>query len=56
VHGLPAVRFYVHGNEIEVFTQAPMSGVLVLARETAVSGHIRVQDGGKFSRQAVFHV
>ena len=32
-----------------------MGGVFVLTRQAAVSGDIRVQDGGQLPRQTVYH-
>jgi hypothetical protein len=43
-------------NQIKVFAEASMGGVLILTSKASVVGNIRVKDSSEFTRQFVFHL
>ena len=55
MHDLAVMETDRFRDEVEVAAQNPMGGVLIVDREPAVTGHIRVQNRGQFARQTVFH-
>lgn len=55
MHHLSTMGLDGRGNEVEVFAQRPMGGVLVFTGQTRVTSYIRVQDGGELTGQTVFH-
>ncbi len=55
VHHLPVVIFYRLGDEIEIFAQAPMRGILIITGQTRISGCVGIQEGDEPSRQTLFH-
>ena len=52
VHDPAVMAFDDLGKDVEVFAQPPMGGVLVLAGQPAVTGHVGIEDGGELSWQS----
>ncbi len=50
VHDAAAVALDALGDQIEIFREPPVGGVLVLAGEAGVAGDVGVEDGGELSR------